>query len=207
MIWITYNWILGSIAFPFVGLLIHSVVGVVAVWAALGRPHWFVRIAVVGGLLSLGLAIPAHDQVLLFLTQSVVAIGVLWWVARRGRWQFSLSDLLLSAVVAAAAAALAADLPSDFGRWWSHRDLLLGGFLGVSTLDDLVPDYLPEVPDDPFGGGPLVYRRTATGYLLYSVGRDQRDDGGRPGIHRFAVPGDIVLDDPADSIPPTSSTP
>jgi hypothetical protein len=47
-------------------------------------------------------------------------------------------------------------------------------------LDDLVPEYLPSVPEDPFSGGPLVYRVQADGYILYSVGRNRQDDGGRP---------------------------
>lgn len=35
-----------------------------------------------------------------------------------------------------------------------------------------------EVPDDPFSGKDFVYRREAVGYLLYSIGRDLKDDGG-----------------------------
>ncbi len=46
------------------------------------------------------------------------------------------------------------------------------------SLAVLVPDYLGSVPDDPLGEGPLKYRRTDDGYLLYSVGRNGRDDGG-----------------------------
>ncbi|MBI3947693.1 MAG: hypothetical protein HY321_17365 [Armatimonadetes bacterium] len=37
-----------------------------------------------------------------------------------------------------------------------------------------------EVPDDPFSEKPLVYRRQGSGFLLYSVGPDMKDDGGRP---------------------------
>lgn len=48
-------------------------------------------------------------------------------------------------------------------------------------LDALVPDYLPEVPLDPLAGQPLVYRRTDDDYLLYSVGTDRQDDGGKFG--------------------------
>jgi hypothetical protein len=47
-----------------------------------------------------------------------------------------------------------------------------------AQLADLVPKYLAAVPDDPFSGRGLVYRRAANGYLLYSVGADQQDDGG-----------------------------
>ncbi len=47
-------------------------------------------------------------------------------------------------------------------------------------LADLVPDYLPSIPEDPFGNHPLIYMKGATGPILYSVGPDGRDDGGRP---------------------------
>ena len=47
------------------------------------------------------------------------------------------------------------------------------------TLDALVPNYLREVPWDVFTGDPLIYKPTANGYLLYSVGPNGRDDGGR----------------------------
>ena len=49
------------------------------------------------------------------------------------------------------------------------------------TLLELVPDYLPKVPRDLHGTGPLVYRVTDTGYILYSVSHDGRDDGGNFG--------------------------
>lgn len=46
-------------------------------------------------------------------------------------------------------------------------------------LADLSPKYLPAVPVDPFGGGDLIYRRTAEGFIVYSVGSNLRDDGGQ----------------------------
>lgn len=42
----------------------------------------------------------------------------------------------------------------------------------------LVPDFLKTVPMDLFTGESLTYRRTETGYLLYSVGPNLQDDGG-----------------------------
>jgi hypothetical protein len=49
-----------------------------------------------------------------------------------------------------------------------------------STLDTLVPDYLPAIPGDVMTGEPLHYRVTADGgYQLYAVGANRRDDGGR----------------------------
>ena len=46
-------------------------------------------------------------------------------------------------------------------------------------LDALAPRYLPQVPNDLFSGKELIYRPTAAGYLLYSVGVNGRDDQGR----------------------------
>ena len=68
------------------------------------------------------------------------------------------------------------------------------------NLADLVPEYLPAVPQDPLSEGPLIYRQTGDGYLLYSVGRDRVDDGG----HRVdpkdesADDKDILLNTTAD---------
>jgi hypothetical protein len=46
-------------------------------------------------------------------------------------------------------------------------------------LDVLAPKYLAEVPKDLFSGKALIYRPSENGYLLYSVGVNGRDDGGR----------------------------
>ena len=53
-----------------------------------------------------------------------------------------------------------------------------------ASLDALVPSYLPAVPDDPFALSSLLhYRRTKQSYVLYSVGPDGKDDGGKPIFH------------------------
>ena len=46
-------------------------------------------------------------------------------------------------------------------------------------LDSLVPEYLTEVPLDPFCGKSFVYRPTAQEFVLYSVGGDGVDNGGK----------------------------
>jgi tetratricopeptide (TPR) repeat protein len=46
-------------------------------------------------------------------------------------------------------------------------------------LEQLVPQYLEQVPIDPFDGRPLRYRRTNPGYVLYSIMEDGQDNGGR----------------------------
>jgi hypothetical protein len=48
--------------------------------------------------------------------------------------------------------------------------------------------YLKEPPKDPFGPGPLTYRKTDTGFLLYSWGADRRDDGGHLGTDSHGQP-------------------
>lgn len=49
-----------------------------------------------------------------------------------------------------------------------------------ARLADLSPKYIKEVPKDVFGGGAeLHYTRSGAGYLLYSVGVNGRDDGGK----------------------------
>ena len=53
------------------------------------------------------------------------------------------------------------------------------------TLDALTPRFIEKLPHDLIGGQPLKYRRTdGAGYLLYSVGWDEKDDGGVPGKSR-----------------------
>jgi hypothetical protein len=49
-----------------------------------------------------------------------------------------------------------------------------------ATLDQLVPKYLGRVPLDPFSDRPLVYQAQGTNWLLYSLGPDRVDDGGKP---------------------------
>ncbi len=47
------------------------------------------------------------------------------------------------------------------------------------SLDDLVKDgLLATVPTDPYDGKPLRWKRTPTGAIVYSVGRDRIDNGG-----------------------------
>jgi hypothetical protein len=58
------------------------------------------------------------------------------------------------------------------------RYRLKTGHLPV-TLSDLVPDYLPALPQDFMNGRPLRYRLSpADDFILYSVGEDGNDDGG-----------------------------
>jgi hypothetical protein len=47
------------------------------------------------------------------------------------------------------------------------------------SLDALAPQFLEKIPHDIINGEPLHYRKTAAGnFVLYSVGWNERDDGG-----------------------------
>jgi hypothetical protein len=52
-----------------------------------------------------------------------------------------------------------------------------GGY--PDTLANLTPQFLQNIPHDVINGQPLKYRRTDDGqFVLYSVGWDEKDDGG-----------------------------
>mgnify|MGYP003700512665 CR=1 FL=1 len=65
-----------------------------------------------------------------------------------------------------------------------------------ASLDDLVPEFIRELPQDPFADdGRLRYRtdeQLSRGYTLYSVGTDAQDDGGQGG--------GVVWSDDADTV-------
>ena len=80
------------------------------------------------------------------------------------------------------------------------------------TLDQLVPDFITRVAIDPWSGRPLVYRLLSSPeaagrpFVLYSVGADGIDDGGRSaganaigtlygGAGSAAAAGDFVISD------------
>jgi hypothetical protein len=49
------------------------------------------------------------------------------------------------------------------------------------TLNALAPRFIAKLPHDVISGEPLQYRREGEGYVLYSVGWNEKDDGGKPG--------------------------
>jgi hypothetical protein len=52
-----------------------------------------------------------------------------------------------------------------------------------ARAEDVVPKYLPQIPPDPFTGEPLKFATRAGGVVVYSVGPDLVDDGGRPMVY------------------------
>lgn len=47
------------------------------------------------------------------------------------------------------------------------------------SLEELLPTQLKEIPADPFDGKPLRYKKLPRGFVVYSIGRDSKDDGGK----------------------------
>ena len=66
-------------------------------------------------------------------------------------------------------------------------------------LEALVPQFVSQLPNDVVSGDPYKYRRTADGqFFLYSIGWDEKDDGGAPGKNLYDEKrGDWVWDYPA----------
>ena len=64
------------------------------------------------------------------------------------------------------------------------------------SLDALVLEYLPSVPQDAFASGPLTYRLSDEGYVLYSIGPNSQDDGG---IERNVSGRADILLEPSDA--------
>ncbi len=69
-----------------------------------------------------------------------------------------------------------------------------------SSLHELAEKLPTNAVVDPFSGDLLVYRRTAEGWVLYSVGPNFVDDGGREGDRWLDL--DIVYQCPPDPIEP-----
>ena len=46
-------------------------------------------------------------------------------------------------------------------------------------LADLVPKFINQVPEDPYDGKPLRFKRLPKGFVIYSVGGDRTDQGGK----------------------------
>ena len=68
-----------------------------------------------------------------------------------------------------------------------------------TTLSQLVPKNLRLVPIDPFSEKPMIYRPLGTNWVLYSIGEDGLDNGGKP-VARSSIgtvaKGDIFYDSP-----------
>ncbi|MHC4211869.1 MAG: hypothetical protein ACYSWP_00715 [Planctomycetota bacterium] len=60
-------------------------------------------------------------------------------------------------------------------------------------LDDLVPNFIESVPIDPFDGKPLKYKILDPGFVIYSIGEDLGDDGGKERGPDRKKPNDVTF--------------
>jgi hypothetical protein len=72
-------------------------------------------------------------------------------------------------LVSTAAAVAALRFHKDNGRW-------------PLSLSELVPVYLEEIPQDSINGGELAYSLIEDGIMIYSLGENGIDDGGKPSL-------------------------
>lgn len=61
-------------------------------------------------------------------------------------------------------------------------------------LGELAPKFIAEVPEDPFDGMPLRFRRLQKGYLIYSIGKDRRDNDGLKEADKKQSPDKLSFD-------------
>ncbi len=87
--------------------------GLLGIWAAVVRRHWFLRFTVVCVFLLVCLLIPAYEVVIEFgIAITLIMAGV--WISRgfqRERFRFSLESALLAMVVVAIGSAVVAKVP------------------------------------------------------------------------------------------------
>ncbi len=97
-----------------------SLFALLGIWAAVVRRHWFLRFAVVGGVLALALLVPAYEIVIEFgVAMGLIALAV--GATRRPRpWRarWSIETILLAMVVAAAVAAVIGAAPTYGAEMW-----------------------------------------------------------------------------------------
>jgi len=58
-----------------------------------------------------------------------------------------------------------------------------------NSLAELVPSKLSKIYTDPYDGQPLRYRKNKEGVVIYSVGPDKIDDGGKFDRLKVTTPG------------------
>jgi len=114
---------------------------------------------------------------------------------KRNRGGGILSGLLLPATVKGTFASLEGDAVRDLVRLAVAATAFKANYGKYpENLSELVApeNRLAEVPADPFDGRPIRMRRVDGGITLYSIGKDRKDDGGRPWDDKKHE-GDLVL--------------
>lgn len=126
----------------------------------------------------------AKDSDRQFIVKHPLSWAFLWWFDPKALDKAATRHKIVVARVRLVAAELA------LRRWRVEQGH------PPTRLEDLVPKYLGKVPEDPFSGRPLIYRPQGTNWLLYSIGPDGVDNGGRPAAPGWPVKGDLGCDSP-----------
>jgi hypothetical protein len=110
--------------------------------------------------------------------------GIAGAVLSRDRASEKVGQMVISLLLPSISAMLHSD-----GRLRTNADLLRVGLALArfkaktgdypSALAELAPDFLATIPADSFAGTAFVYKKTTNGYLLYSIGNNQLDEGGK----------------------------
>ena len=130
----------------------YSLAGLIAVWGAQGRGHWFLRMAAVLAFPAAWLLTVDRRLCLFFLSQMAVVVLRLWHFqsrrsstadgpgpaaagssANESRRRYSLAEMLLVFVLLSGVLAMLARMPPQVRRDW-HLDALPGFAMGVFTL-------------------------------------------------------------------------
>ena len=113
-------------------------------------------------------------------TAQVVAMAIL---GSRKQVSQQLADMLFALMLPAVAQSGIAETRAETQLRLTRLALMLGACRAdqgayPEALEELSPDYLTDIPLDPFLDEPFRYERTESGYRLYSVGDNMTDDGG-----------------------------
>ncbi|MEX2138763.1 MAG: hypothetical protein WD894_05840 [Pirellulales bacterium] len=105
-------------------------------------------------------------------------------IASRRRASEKIGDIFVALMMPAISAMFQAEARTE-----TNDDLLVIGLALArykaeqgaypEKLEQLAPDMIQVVPTDAFAGAPFVYKKRGEGYLLYSLGANQTDDGGK----------------------------
>ncbi|MBN2022645.1 MAG: hypothetical protein JW809_07605 [Pirellulales bacterium] len=114
-------------------LILLGATGLLGVWVALGRGHWFIRTLGLAAWLGMWLLVPAHEIAAILFFESLVVVPPLL-LARQLRArvpggplvQFGLRDLLLLVVVVAVVAAAGTAAPRSVWTSWEVFKPMLG---------------------------------------------------------------------------------
>lgn len=98
------------------------------------------------------------------IPRMVAPLTLTLWPSSWGRYFFSIANVEACRKIMIAALAI-------------ERFRINRGF-PPERLEELAPEYLDAIPQDPYDGQHLRYRRDESYYMLYSVGRNRKDNGG-----------------------------